>query len=102
MSMLRILALLVLAAVPNLALAEVTDWQYTHHGPYAGGKPQGDRGPYEQWTGVVRFALDPSAPANRQIVDLKLAPKNREGKIEFWADFRVLLPADRSKGNGAV
>jgi hypothetical protein len=102
MPMLRVIVLLLFAAAPNLALAEVIGWEYKQHGPYAGGKSQGDRGPYEQWTGVVRFALDPAAPANQQIVDLKLAPKTREGKVEFWADFRVLVPADRNKGNGAV
>ncbi|HZN35984.1 MAG TPA: alpha/beta hydrolase domain-containing protein, partial [Pirellulaceae bacterium] len=57
---------------------------------------------YEQWTGVVRFALDPNAAANQQIVDLKLAPRNAEGKVEFRADFRMLVPADLSKANGAV
>src|SRR5262245_3667937 len=97
-----LLAFVLLIVLPTLAVAEVTGWQYTKQEPYAGGKPQGDRGPYEQMTGIVKFALDPAAPANQQIVDLKLAPKNSEGKVEFWADFRIRYPADRSKCNGAV
>jgi hypothetical protein len=84
------------------APAEVVRWEITKREPYAGGKPRGDRGPYEQWSGTVRFAIDPAASANQQIVDLQLAPKNAQGKVEFAADFRMLVPVDRSKANGAV
>src|SRR5436190_585760 len=97
-----LLAGLLLITIPQLALAEVVRWEIHKREPYAAGKPRGDRGPYEQWTGIVRFALDPSAAANQQIVDLKLAPRNENGKVEFWADFRMLVPQDLSKANGAV
>ena len=66
------------------------------------GQPRGEAGPYEQWTGVVHFAIDPEHAANKQIVDLNLAPRNAGGKVEFSADFRMLVPVDRAKANGAV
>jgi alpha/beta hydrolase family protein len=84
------------------AAAELVRWEIKKREPYAGGKPRGDLGPYEQWTGTVHFALDPAQSANAPIVDLKLAPRNAAGKVEFSADFRMLVPADRSKANGAL
>jgi alpha/beta hydrolase family protein len=82
--------------------AELTRWEITKREPYAGGKPRAGAGPYEQWTGTVHFALDPSDKANEQIIDLKLATKNAAGKVEFSADFRMLVPVDRSKASGTL
>jgi hypothetical protein len=93
--------LLILAATTPLS-AEVTRWEIVKREPYAGGKALGERGTYERWTGKVHFALDPADPANRAIVDLDLAPRNDGGKVEFWSDFEMLVPADRSQANGAV
>ena len=84
------------------AMGELVRWDIARREPYAGGKPRGNRGPYEQWSGTVHFALDPGHLANRQIVDLALAPRNAAGKVEFSADFRMLVPVDRTKANGAV
>ena len=82
--------------------AEVTRWEIVKREPYADGKAMGDRGPYEKWTGKVHFALDPAAEANQQIVDLNLVPTSDGGKLEFWAEFEMLVPAARSKANGAL
>lgn len=95
-------AVVLFAALPALLPAEVTRWEIKTREPYAGGKAMGDRGPYERWTGVVHYALDPRSEPNRAIVDLDLAPRNKEGKVEFWADFEMLVPADCSKANGAL
>jgi hypothetical protein len=94
-------ALLSLILVNSLS-AEVTRWEILKRDPYAEGKPLGDRGPYERWTGKVHFVLDPDGKFNQQIVDLKLAPRSDAGKVEFWSDFEMLVPVDRSKANGAV
>ena len=75
---------------------------------FASGRPLrrggsfGDVGPYEKVVGIVRYALDPKAAANRKIVDLELAPRNAKGLVEFEADFEMLRPKDLSKGNGAI
>jgi hypothetical protein len=82
--------------------AEVTRWEIKSREPYAEGRAMGERGAYERWTGVVHFALDPKLEANRQIVDLDLAATNDASKVEFWADFELLVPQDLSKANGAL
>ena len=84
------------------ASGEVIRWEIVKREPYANGKTLGDRGAYERWTGKVYFAADPKNEFNRQIVDLELAPRNDGGKVEFSADFEMLVPADRSKANGGV
>jgi hypothetical protein len=95
-------SLLIVLVIGSVASAELVRWEIARREPYANGQPRGDRGPYEQWTGTVHFALDPAQQANKRIVDLSLAPRNAAGKVEFSADFRMLVPVDRSKANGAV
>jgi Alpha/beta hydrolase domain len=68
--------------------------------PYAGGRRFGAVGAYEQLDGTAHFAVDPSHPANAPICDLKLAPRNAAGLVEFTADFSIVLPADAARGNG--
>src|SRR5262245_58453489 len=97
-----VLAVCGLLLVQLTAWGEVVRWEVKQRRPYAEGKPRGAAGVYEEWTGVVHFAVDPDNAANVQIVDLKLAPKNAAGKVEFSADFRMLVPAERSKANGAL
>src|SRR6516225_7861718 len=92
---------LALLAAPS-AQAEVISLKIHKREPFAGGKAFGEVGPYEQLTGVARFAIDPGHAANRVIVDLDLAPKNADGKVEFAADVVILTPKDPAKGNGAI
>lgn len=66
------------------------------------GRPFGAAGPYEKLVGTVDFALDPDLPRNGAIVDLKLAPRNPRGDVEFSADFYLLKPVDPRRGNGRV
>src|SRR6516162_6301683 len=82
--------------------AEVIGFEITKREPFAGGKAFGDVGPYDQIIGIARFAIDPKDSRNRIIVDLDLAPKNKEGKVEFAADVVILTPKDPAKGNGAI
>ncbi len=89
-------------ALATSSIAEVTRLDITTREPYAGGKPIGERGPCERLAGVVHFALSPNLAANSRIVDLALAPKNADGKVEFWADFELLVPVDRKQLNGAL
>jgi hypothetical protein len=77
-------------------------WETTSKLPYADGKPRGGAGAYEEWRGKVYFAIDPAAEANRSIIDQDKTAKNAAGKVEFAADFRMLVPVDRSKANGGL
>jgi hypothetical protein len=88
--------------VASNAQAEVVSLKILKREPFAGGQAFGDVGPYEQITAIARFAIDPKDPRNRVIVDLDLAPKNADGKVEFAADVVILTPKDPAKGNGAI
>ncbi len=58
-----------------------------------------DAGEYQQLDGTVTFAVDPSNAANRNIVDLGLAPRNDQGHVEFTSDFSLVTPTDAARGN---
>jgi hypothetical protein len=79
------------AAVERIEIVERT--------PFAEGAPFGTVGPYERIKGQLRFAVDPEHPANAEIADLKLAPRDDRGRVTFAADFILLRPADLSHGN---
>ena len=66
--------------------------------PYESGRSFGPAGPYERLDGVARFAVDPSAPGNALITDLRLATVDDAGRVRFEADFVVLRPADPARG----
>lgn len=66
---------------------------------FADGHGFGDVGAYERLSGRAVFAVDPLAPAQRDVVDLALAPRDADGMVRFAADFMLLRPADPSRGN---
>src|SRR5689334_4586162 len=82
--------------------AEIVRVYVTARVPFAGGKSFGAAGPYVRIAGRFHGELDPTHPSNRNIVDIRLAPRNSRGKVEYAADFELLRPADPSKGNGTL
>ena len=56
---------------------------------------------YEKIVGTIHFAVDPSDPRNRVVVDLDKAPVNPAGRVEFSADLYILRPK-APRGNGAA
>jgi hypothetical protein len=80
----------------------VTSIEIRDRGPYAGGEPFGEAGPFEWVEGVLRFAVDPAHAANREIVDLDLAARDGDGLVEFESDFGLLMPADPTRGSGRL
>src|SRR2546422_205590 len=84
------------------ARGEVISLEILQRAPFANGKSFGETGPYEKIAGVARFAIDPKHARNRAIVDLDLASRNKDGKVEFASDFYILVPKDPAKGNGAI
>jgi hypothetical protein len=84
------------------ARAELVALDVLHREPFAGGRSFGQVGPYDQITAIARFAIDPTDEHNRVIVDLDLAPRNKDGKVEFAADVVILTPHDPARGNGAI
>ena len=96
-----LLAVLAFLLASN-ARAEVIALEILKREPFAGGQAFGAVGPYDQVTAIARFAIDPKDERNRIIVDLDLAPRDADGKVEFASDVVILTPRDPAKGNGAV
>src|SRR6266404_6161495 len=81
--------LLLLSLQATLSRAEVTRVDVATHEDTLGGRSFGAVGAYEWITGSAHFALDPSNAANDIITDLKLAPRNTEGRVEFSAELII-------------
>jgi Alpha/beta hydrolase domain len=69
---------------------------------FADGHAFGDTGAYERLRGRALYAVDPKATAQAVVTDIDKAPVNKDGLVEFTADFLMLRPADRAKGNRRV
>lgn len=82
--------------------AELTRFEILTREPFADGQKFGSVGEYERIKGRVYYELDPELPQNQNVVDLKLAPRNKAGRVELSADVLILAPKDLSKGNGAL
>ena len=99
-SLLALSAAAALIAAP--ADARITKLQITSKSPAFGGYVFKDVGGYEKIVGKAYGELDPKDPKNAVIVDIQLAPKNANGKVEYAFDFYMLKPVDLAKGNHKV
>ena len=93
---------LTLALVPSVTFAEVKRIEITSRTDVQNGAAFGNSGPYERLLGKVYFAVDPSNPRNKIIVDVDKAPRNARGEVEFSADLSIFKPKDPSRGNGVL
>ena len=97
-----------LAAVALLVAASAADARITKlkvvtkESPTFGGYAFAGVGQYEKLAGKAFGELDPNDPKNAVIVDIKLAPRNARGKVEYAFDFYILKPIDLGKGNHKV
>src|SRR5580765_5012795 len=80
----------------------VVDLKITTRKPYAGGRTFGDAGAYNQIEGVLTFAVDPAHTANEGIIDLELAPRDRDGRVRFRSDFSLFVPSVPDRSNGRL
>jgi len=70
--------------------------------PTFGGYAWPGVGQYEKIYGMAYGELDPNDPKNAVITDIKLAPRNTAGKVEYSHTFYILKPIDLAKGNHKV
>ncbi len=88
-------------ALPQAAMARQrgpsVSLEIKSRAPAFNGQTFGEHGAYEQITAVARMRIDPRAPANRGIVDLKLAPRAADGMVEYDVDVVILRPQDPAK-----
>ena len=66
--------------------------------PTFGGYSWPGVGQYEKLVGMAYGELNPNDPKNAVIVDIKLAPRNARGMVEYSHTFYILKPIDLSKG----
>jgi len=96
------LAMLLGVLLAGNGQAEVERFEIKSREPFAGGKIFGKAGAYERIEGTVHFTLNPQASQNRNIVDLQLAPRGKDGLVRYWADVCLLAPQDLSKARGTL
>lgn len=97
-----LLSVVFVLGVPVLTHAEVTALKILKREPFGGGKEFGRVGAYEKITAIAHFAIDPANRHNKGIVDLTLAPRNAQGKVEFEADVVLLVPCNLKRGNSTL
>jgi hypothetical protein len=90
----------VLTALSAPAEARVTRIEITKtQSPTFDGTSFGTTGQYEKLIGRVFGEVDPKDPRNAVITDLKLAPVNAHGMVEYSGNIMIIRPIDRAKGN---
>src|SRR5437763_3889065 len=67
--------------------------------PAFGGQSFGPTGQYETLAGRAIGELDPNDPHNAIITDIKLAPRNAAGKVEYIVSFYLVKPVDMTKAS---
>ena len=58
--------------------------------------------PIRRITGRAYGELDPKDPRNALIQDIRLAPRNKKGRVEYEATFQLILPSDPDKTSGLM
>ena len=89
-------------SVATAAEAGIKKIQIISRGPAFGGYSFPKVGSYERIVGKGFGEISPIDRRNTVIVDIGLAPRNANGKVEYSFDFYILKPTDLSKGNHKI
>ena len=96
-------AALLVGILTTAASAEVVRFEVVKvEAPTFGGRVFGGVGQYEKVIGRVTMAVDPADAHNTGIVDIALAPRNADGRVESATDVIILRPVDLSKANKRI
>ena len=82
--------------------ADVDRVEVLTRGVVADGKAFGNVGPYEWLRGRLYLTEEAGAGENQAVVDIKLAPRDGQGRVHFATDFMILLPLDAKIGRAHV
>ena len=91
-----------LACVGQPAEARITNIQIDSRDIAYGGASFGAVGQYETLRGVAFGEVDPNDPLNEVITDIKRAPRNARGMVEYNMDFWISKPVDMTRANGTL
>src|SRR5439155_2190045 len=102
----RLVKLVLIGLLPfvwtGAAQARITRVQINSRAIAFGGASFGSVGQYETLRGVIFGEVDPDDPLNEVITDIKLAPRNARGMVEYNVGFWINKPVDMSKANGTL
>jgi len=84
------------------AQAKITQIVIATRVPAYGGFVFPNTGAYEQLDGTAFGELDPRDPLNEVITDIKLAPRNARGMVEYSTGISILKPLDMTRSNGIL
>jgi hypothetical protein len=87
------------APTPRGGIAEI---RITGTQPVFSGASFGAVGAYEILSGKAYGTLDPRAPANAGLTNLRYVPLNAEGLINYSMDIAILRPVNAGAGNGRI
>lgn len=82
-----------------LCQAEVISVEVASRQPWVGGRSFGHVGAYEVLRGTVHYAIDPRSRSARDIVDIRFAPRDARGLVEYAGPFVLIRPVDPTHGN---
>ena len=74
----------------------------TERSIFAEGQQFSNHGSYEIIKGYINFKIDPRSHCFKGVTDIKKAPMNKQGLVEYKADFLILRPSKSKKGNRSI
>jgi hypothetical protein len=98
-----LLAVAAMLLIPFTVEARITKIVITRtESPTFSGTSFGTVGQYEKIVGRAYGEVDPHDPLNAIIEDIRLAPRNARGHVEYDTDFYILKPIQMNQGNGLL
>ena len=94
--------LVVVVLLPMPSFAEITKIVIDKREPFAAGHEFGVTGAYEKLVGKAYGEIDPKKHHNKNIINLKNAPLNDRGRVEYSMDMLILKPIDMQRGNQTI
>ena len=87
---------------PMPSFAEITRIVIDKREPFAAGHEFGVTGAYEKLIGKAYGEIDPKKHHNKNIINLKNAPLNSRGRVEYSMDMLILKPVGMKRGNQTI
>lgn len=94
------LAILICAIAADARVIRIAVEQ--RESPAFDGQVFGGAGRFEKLSGRFFGELDPKDPKNAIITDIRFAPRNSRGMVEYSATFSLAKPIDMSKSSGVL
>lgn len=94
-------ALLIAFAQGTLLHAEVVRVDVQNHKIWSNGQKFGST-QYEFVSGTAWYEIDPNADDARDVADIRLAPRNTKGKVEYHGPFVILRPKIAAASNNVA